>query len=28
MADWSIDDIRHLSTLLHALAVGETPARD
>ncbi len=28
MADWSIDDIQHLSTLLHALAVGETPTRD
>ncbi|WP_295836628.1 MarR family transcriptional regulator [uncultured Microbacterium sp.] len=27
MADWSIDDIRHLSTLLHALAVGEVPVR-
>lgn len=25
MADWSVDDIRHLSTLLHALAVGESP---
>nr|WP_307486269.1 MarR family transcriptional regulator [Microbacterium trichothecenolyticum] len=28
MADWSVDDIRHLSTLLHALAVGESPAHD
>jgi DNA-binding MarR family transcriptional regulator len=28
MADWTIDDIRHLSTLLHALAVGEVPVRD
>ncbi|KEP74801.1 transcriptional regulator [Microbacterium sp. SUBG005] len=28
IADWSLDDIRHLSTLLHALAVGEVPARD
>lgn len=25
MAEWSIDDIRHLSALLHALAVGEAP---
>jgi DNA-binding MarR family transcriptional regulator len=28
MADWSVTDIRHLSTLLHALAVGEVPSRD
>jgi len=28
MADWSVPDIRHLSTLLHALAVGEVPSRD
>ena len=28
LADWSVDDIQHLSTLLHALAVGEVPARD
>ncbi|MEV8239741.1 MarR family transcriptional regulator [Microbacterium testaceum] len=28
MADWSVVDIRHLSTLLHALAVGEVPSRD
>ncbi|KQM37527.1 MULTISPECIES: MarR family winged helix-turn-helix transcriptional regulator [Microbacterium] len=28
IADWTIDDIRHLSTLLHALAVGEVPVRD
>lgn len=26
LADWSVDDIRQLTTLLHALAVGETPA--
>ncbi|MDF2046813.1 MULTISPECIES: MarR family transcriptional regulator [Microbacterium] len=28
LADWSVDDIQHLSTLLHALAVGEVPASD
>lgn len=27
LEEWSIDDIRHLTTLLHALASGETPAR-
>lgn len=28
LEDWSLDDIRHLSTLLHALATGSTPPRD
>ena len=28
MADWSVDDIQHLSVMLHALAVGEVPDRD
>lgn len=26
LQDWSLDDIRHLTVLLHALAAGETPA--
>jgi DNA-binding MarR family transcriptional regulator len=28
LEDWSLHDIRHLTTLLHALATGESPARD
>ena len=27
LADWSVDEIEHLSTMLHALAVGEVPGR-
>lgn len=27
LADWSVDEIQHLSTMLHALAVGEVPDR-
>lgn len=27
LADWSVDEIEHLSTMLHALAVGEVPDR-
>lgn len=27
LADWSVDEIGHLSTMLHALAVGEIPDR-
>jgi len=28
LAEWPIDDIRNLTTLLHALTVGETPPGD
>lgn len=27
LREWSLDDIRHFTTLVHALATGETPAR-